>query len=408
MELLLSGALVFSMLQLPEILESALMRLMPMFSLGVSTALIIVGLYLRAGLFALCFAFIAHLAIRAYWVALIGVNSVFPGKPDWSKSWSSPIGKRVAAEVWVPMEQRIEAADNLASVVFAVGIACVIMMLSLSVLISVMIASGTVLTALTDGRISSFTGFLISGALPLTLALIGPTIDQMLGKKLPAESWIARAIAKTFAWQIRSPGFAHVGAITNPIFLNVKIKTFSKVLIGLALVTVLTASMFSSIQNGRARVRFESFLPENASDNSLRPEYYRNQRKGPARYLPNATIESLELGERALLLFVPLVVDRHLHRMQSDCPELANLPESARGSDAHLQCAAKLIAPQLDGKPISAAGLSWMLDPHSGFEGLAWRVDNALVKPGRHTIKVKSYARKGGKVPPEQLISFYR
>lgn len=408
MELLLSGALVFSMVQLPALLDTLLMRLMPTFSLGVSTALIIVGLYLRAGLFALCFAFIAHLAVRAYWVALIGVNSVFPGKPDWSKSWASSIGKRVADETWVPMEHRIEAADNVASVVFAIGIACVIMMLSLSVVISVMIAFGMGLTAISGGRISSFAGFLIGCTLPLAIALIGPTIDQMAGKKIAPDSLVARIITKSYVWQMNSPGFAHVGAITNPIFLNVKLKTFSKALIGLALLTVLIASMISSVQNGKNQARFENFLPTNAAVDTLRPEYYRNQRKGAVRYSANATVESVELGDRALLLFVPLIVDRHLHRMESDCPELAAIPKSQRGSQAHLQCAANLLAPRLDGKPIPTMGLTWMLDPHSGFEGLAWRIDNSLIARGKHTIQVKTFARKDGRVPPEQVITFYR
>lgn len=408
MELLLSGALVFSMLQLPALLDALLLQLLPRVSLGVSTALIIVGLYLRAGIFALGFAFIAHLAIRAYWVALIGTNSVFPGRPDWSKSWVSPIGKRVADAIWVPMEQRIDAADNVASIVFAMGIACMVMMLSLSVVISVMIALGTAMTVLSGGRISSFNGFLLSAALPLLMTLIGPLIDQALGKRLSSGGWLMRLVEKSYAWQMNAPGFVHFGAITNPIFLNVKLKSFAKFLIGLALMTVLIASLLSSMQSSQTRGRFENFLPTQSDELTLRPENFRNQRKGASRYLANATIESMELGDKALWLFVPLSVDRHRQHLLKACPDLMTLPRAQRGSAAHLQCAAALVAPRLDKQPIDSTGLSWMVDPHSGFEGLAWRVENARISPGRHEIRIKQFDRKDIKVTTDQVITFYR
>ena len=409
MELLLSGALVFSLLQLPTLIDTLQMRLLPMFSFGVSTATLIVGLYLRAGLLALCFAFIAHLAVRAYWVALIGINSVFPGKPDWSKSWNSPIGKRVASQTWIPLEERIEAADNVASVIFALGIACVVMMLSLSVVISVMIAFGMALTALSGGRISSFAGFLIGCAIPMALALIGPTIDQIAGKRLKEDSWLARAIAKSYFWQINAPGFAHMGAITSPIFLNVKLKTLSKFLIALPVLAILIASVMSSVQNISNRSRFEHFLPVDSTAETLRPGHYRNQRRGQARYQNNATIESMELGDKALLLFVPLSVDRHGRRILSTCPQLKALPSTERGSEAHLRCTAELLAPQLDGKAMDASSATWMLDGHSGFEGLAWRVDNALIAPGKHVLRIKSFNRGNTKhTLADQVITFYR
>ena len=408
MELLLSGALVFSMLQLPELLDTWLMRVMPLFSVGVNTALAIVGLYLRAGLFALCLAFIAHLAVRAYWVALIGVNSVFPGNPDWSKSWNSSIGKRVASEVWVPMEQRIEAADNVASVVFAMGIACVAMMLSLSTVIGIMVAFGVALTLIGGGKISSLNGFFLGSITAVSLLMAAPLLDQLLGKRLKQGSWLARLIARIYRLQLNAPGFAHVGAITSPIFLNVRLKTFSKFLIAITMITVLVVSVQSSPQRDKNRERFEQFLPLTAASSTLRPEHYRNQRKGLMRFQATATIESLELGEKALLLFVPLSVDRHRQRMLRDCPKLAALPRPARGSAEHLRCAALVLAPTLDGKAIDASGLSWMLDGHSGFEGLAWRVDNAQITPGKHEIRIKTFERKDAKAASDQIITFYR
>ena len=78
MELLLSGATVFALFQgaqavmaggaylLPRLQGDALMLCSMLFTYG------------YGGLILLALTFALHLVIRAYWVALIGMNSVFP------------------------------------------------------------------------------------------------------------------------------------------------------------------------------------------------------------------------------------------------------------------------------------------------------------------------------------------
>ena len=78
MEVLLSGATVFTLWQLAGALAPTTAYLLPRLTPQLATLGGVLYIYLASGVIMLGLAFGLHLAMRAYWVALVGMHSVFP------------------------------------------------------------------------------------------------------------------------------------------------------------------------------------------------------------------------------------------------------------------------------------------------------------------------------------------
>lgn len=77
-ELLISGLAVFAMLQLPSWLGDRFLALLPRFDSNWAGALNIVYMYLAVAAVILAVTFALHLLLRAHWIALVGMHSVYP------------------------------------------------------------------------------------------------------------------------------------------------------------------------------------------------------------------------------------------------------------------------------------------------------------------------------------------
>src|SRR4051812_12543861 len=121
LELLISGALVFSMMQLPGQVDRWFDHLAPGLDGGAAMAARLAWLYVKVALYAVTGGFVLHLAIRAYWVGVIGLEAVFPGGIAWEKTRAGPIMRDVQRRSTPPLQSLIDGADRLASLVFASG-----------------------------------------------------------------------------------------------------------------------------------------------------------------------------------------------------------------------------------------------------------------------------------------------
>jgi hypothetical protein len=75
-----------------------------------------------AALYALIGCFLVHLALRGYWVALVGADSVFPHGVRWDKQREyGPIQSELTQARVRPLRSFVARADNAASLVFATG-----------------------------------------------------------------------------------------------------------------------------------------------------------------------------------------------------------------------------------------------------------------------------------------------
>ena len=138
MELLVSGATTVGLLQLPALLDRTLFRLMNSAAPDYAELLKILWVYSKTALITLILTFIVHLCLRGYWVALVGMNSVYPGGVRWDRLRMGPIARRSSA-AGPGMDAAIEIADNRATRVFGTGVGLAMFMMLLAVIMAIIV-----------------------------------------------------------------------------------------------------------------------------------------------------------------------------------------------------------------------------------------------------------------------------
>src|SRR4051812_22054262 len=119
LELLISGAVLFALFQIPPLLNGFFARVEPHATSTMLSVLLFVQIYVRAIVYALIACFVVHLIGRAYWVGLVGLHSVFPKGVRWENFKSGPLGLEVYRERLVSLPAIISRTDNFCSVIFS-------------------------------------------------------------------------------------------------------------------------------------------------------------------------------------------------------------------------------------------------------------------------------------------------
>jgi hypothetical protein len=402
MELLISGALVFSLLSLPAVLDEAMLRLLPRVSNEFLGNVTVIHLYLRCALFGLSGAFVLHLAIRAYWIALIGVDSVFPHEPSWDKALGyGKFMRESMRRAWIAMSARMEACDNAASLVFATGIALGAMMLSLSIVVLVL---GVLSAAFGYGKIfglDSNDWFALFGTTLLLPMLLAYLIDFLFGERIKLDGAVGKLLLKVMATQRFWPGLTHANAIYQTIRVNLRVrseKTIFSLLVMLpmllAILTTPTVNFGSKIWPGLFHVDEHSVL---VSD----PAHYRDQREGALLFSMLPFVASREIAEAAV----------ELENARLRCPEAISTQQTVASASAQdlLRCTADAFAPTLDGAPLTQVDVYYSKDARSGLEGIVWRIPNAQFAPGKHVITIADLPKNASNTkarPPFQILLF--
>ncbi len=410
-ELLISGALVFSLLKLPALLDATVLQILPTLSSGLVAALSLVSLYLRAAVVALAVAFVVHLMLRAYWVALVGVNSVYPDGPRWDRARSGVLTRALQERNWVLLNVRIERADNAASLVFAVGVAMGVILFSLSIVVALLLLLSLMLGHYAVFALSMQTWLNLLICLTLGPAFVAAIVDYFFGARISPSGFLGRSMVAILTVNEHFPGFSQFNAIAQTISLNLPKRVPFQLLFAVLMVAAFLLSEFSSTRVMRdARLRILS--PQQNSSLLSVPRHYRDQRRGTQKLYAVPTVASRELADAALELFVPIQADRHPSAFREHCPELAKFAHvkvATLASDrAWLECAGKVLDIRLDGVTLAATGLLYTLDAQSGLEGLLLRVPNNAFRAGMHVISIKNIDNEHPRnaASPFQIVVF--
>lgn len=397
MELLLSGALVFSLLQLPGLLDRGVLALLPLVAESFRALIVMVSVYLRAAMVALAAAFVVHLMLRAWWVALVGVNSVFPQGPRWDRMRQGPLAMERLRRLWRPFPQRIEQIDNAASVVFGTGVGLGLLMLSLALCVGVLVLCSSLLGHWQVLGWGDQTWLWVLMAVLILPQTIGGLVDLALRRHPPQPgSRTHRVLKLLIDMQALFPGVASASALLNTLLSNLVRRGAVAVGVVIMCVAILVSVIASPL--ALSRLRPAVLAPEQAGALSAQREHYRDQRRGLDRLLAVPSIASQELGDEALRLFVPLQRHAHPAVVRGHCPDVyASLREPAPDQAARLahtqallKCLHDWTRPELDGQALPDYQLIFSEDPHSGLEGLLWRVPGAAIAEGRHVLNLRT------------------
>ncbi|MFT3805559.1 hypothetical protein [Arenimonas sp.] len=387
MELLISGATIIGLLQLPALLDSAFYQLFARSSEDVNKLLSPLWIYAKFSLVTLIATFVLHLFLRGYWVALVGMNSVYPGGIRWGNLRLGPISRELADTPEGEMPATIENADNRATRVFGIGFGLAMLMLLPATLVLTIILIALVVGVVSGHRVDAMIVF--SYLVPVVLLpwFIALLLDRRMGDRWPRDSRKGRALRRVLTFY----GFLRFGSNNNPLLALFSSHEGTRragwtimLIMAPIFAFVVGQLMFNSgvIDYGRY-----DGLPESdaMTIDGSQPAFYANQRsedaggRAPPPFIPDRVVRGPYLE-----LFVPYLPRRINSIMAQQCPEVA-APNAAR--TAGLDCLAKLYDIRLDGEPI-AVPLEAATDAKSGLRGSLAMIPVRELSPGRHEISV--------------------
>jgi hypothetical protein len=416
-ELLISGVAVFAMLQLPGWLDDRFFSLMPRFDQAAVTALTLVFVYLKVAALILAITFTLHLVLRAQWIALVGLHSVFPDGVRWERLRMGPVRRSVEQQRMLPGHVYIDRADDRATVVFALGVMLGSLMLALCLVAGIALGiAGTLQRALD----TSFNPaellllFFVALMLPLPVAQL---IDRRFGGGLAATSWQRR----TLAWIFRFYAGSGIGRAQRSWLLvssRIGEVRVSLIIILVVLPTGLLGALTMLPAKSPYRLGNYATFPYLANDSrAINAAHYDDQRDSahdPAvPYIQSAVIDTPYLQ-----LVVPYQPDRDGAAMKRQCaapPALTDptVTDPNARAEHTLDCLGKLHAVTLDGKPLPELGYQTGSDARAHRPALVAMIDVRALAPGRHELRVmrapaKASRDKSRDAIDEYVIPFWR
>lgn len=409
LELLISGLSMVALFALPGWLidyYEAWQTQLPLAALS-AAALLVPMLVLCSYL--LAFGFAIHLALRGYWVGLIGLKSAFPEGIRWDRaSGIGPINRERLQRLLPSLDSSIARADRTASMLFAGTTLGALVIAWLALLGSLVFVVGA-LVGSRSGSINQTIGF---GMDLFMLALVGSVallwlLDSVLARWLPAlRGW------RVFRWLVR--GLALVAGIffpprlIGPVRLTLQTNTRPRLFLVLAVLSVLFLPMVA-VQQFQAFRGFDRFgthgmLHSRDLDAGIRSMFYESQRIPRQRAAALPMIPAPVIDTAFLPVFLPYLPIRDDALVRQRCPgreplELfARLPElapvegdarAAERSEAARSCLSRLWRLKLGGQTVPLDGFLPAERADLGFRGLLGYLDLRDLQPGLQQLIVE-------------------
>lgn len=414
MELLISGATVFSLLQMPGLLDRLYYTHAPRLEVDYQAAATLPYMYLMTACLALIATFLAHLCVRGYWVALVGLASVYPDGVNWNRmsSWG-PAFLRAMQRYTPPLPDAIERYDNRASQVFGFGVGLTFLTLNIGLLVVLMIGLAVLIHQAIGGAFTL--NVLMMG---LIAGLFGPYLamyflDGFTRRRPGRHPRLERALASIYDRFLR---LRFTSGTNYPMMLFVS--HAGGPLGNYLMAAALTALMLVSIgrmETSRSLWRLDGYglLPgDGKAGRTLDPRHYADQRERLGSLLPAVHIPSEEVKGDWLRVFIPFRPTPDTLALQRLCPELEGptAPEPA----AVLTCLPKRFALAIDGNAIPAPDFDFASDPAQQLRGVVARIDVRDLPRGRHELSLRYGGMREEDQPkddperPQVRIPFWR
>ena len=413
MELLISGATVFGLLQLPPQADRLLFGFHNASGFAVAALTPSLWVYVQFALMTLAATFVLHLCLRGYWIALVGLYSVYPEGFRWDrlKAKLGPHYLDVSRELAGDMDAIIERADNRASIVFGLGFGLAMMMLMPMLLVTGMMVVIWVCEALGgDG----FDVLLVMAALIAVLFFVFFGLmmwDNHRGPNIPADSPVGRRMRSFFRFYARL-GFDRASNPLITLFGSNEGNRRTALVIGVVMVGVMTIVTGQVLAERLGWGGDYDGLPDDVATRTdvLLPEHYASQRGTATRLSPLPHIPDPVVRGDYLRLFVPYLPMRHNQAMRRLCPEvLASGADSA--SRERLDCLEQMHAVTLDGEPLDLH-FDAAEDPATGQRGMIAMIPVRELTRGRHELRVgratRNAPKEGEPAPKPYVIPFWR
>ncbi|MFC1851545.1 hypothetical protein ACFL27_15220 [candidate division CSSED10-310 bacterium] len=418
MELIISGAIIIGLFQLPQLADQSFEAMMPHVS-NQSFWLPFMAYYLaKLSINGLIGAFLLHFTVRSLWVAVLGLQEVFPGSVDLSKTDLGVIAKRFFESRRVDLDELRLKLDHFASLIFSVLFMMIIVLLMLAAYVAMAALLAAIIRKI-GATIPFSTLFIgIGGTLYVSasaISVLGALLDKWLTKDETRLKQYPRLVSTTYTCHLIAY-YMFFAFLISPIATALRSKVSAKGFIAWSFILaamIIFPFMLSKKMKSR---KYDSyiFMPVESAPQLLDTACYDNLRKpGDPVNVPSIQADIILAGKGPIRLFMPLFVLRNNQLMLELCPDLKpfhtegsyksslmeDLPLEERVTNVKnaLECTKKLFHITLDDDQINSDGFLFTHHHLTKKGGLLLYLSTAQLTAGQHTlnIKIKNRTRKG-------------
>ena len=424
-ELLISGAVVFGLFQAQPVLsrffDGMLVRLE-----GQLRSVVLLGqTYLSLVVYALIVAFLLHLVLRAFWIGLVGLESVYPGGVKWDRVEGGPFFVENSRKRLGSLAQIIDRVDDLCSLIFSFGFMMVITFIySTAVVLGSAVAGFLASRLFFGGRWSGETFWVIIGTI-VVFPLVTNLVDRLVGPRVRTDGFAGRAIASMTKISYLVSPLRWLGPITLTLQSNTS-STRLSVASFVAMFT-LAAGVMAVMFVQAGVIRFDSLVysPASLRANGIDPRHYRDLREEGSIEPKMPTIQSDVVEGPYLKLVIPYYPRRHNPLIRERCPDVVPFrpsglvfgrpdPPDEPEYRSAVDCLASLFPIEMDGTSLQDPWFEFTQDPVSGLEAIVTFIPLGDLEPGRHELLIVAPSRGMAKgdaddaEPVRHLIPFWR
>lgn len=386
-ELLISGVAVFAMLQLPDWLDNKMFALTPRLDADLTSMVLPLYVYLKSAALILAVTFALHLMLRAHWIALVGMHSVYPDGVLWEKLRMGPLQRDMEARRHGSAAQSIERADNRATIVFAIGVMLATRLLQISAAVTVVFALILTVAAFTGVHANLFQVFSICFVAIILLMLVTRRIDRLAGARLRPHGLARRMLVSA----LRANAHAGIGRRSEVMALLASHGSERRInLLTAVLFSALFVAVILGLQAMKDPVHAGSYalFPQGVDQSRvLRAAHYDDQRD-PQHDPATPFVQSAVIDGSYLHLTVPYQPQHDAPAQRSQCANVLAMPAGDARGNAELDCLARLHPVSLDGQPLATLHYDIGSDPRTERPALQAMIDVRSLASGRHLLRV--------------------
>lgn len=431
LELVISGALIVALLQVPGLLTDWLNDVW----LHVDTFWAMVPfMFIHAALMVLypvilCFSL--HFAMRGFWVGLLGLDAVFPNGIVWENLPGMEIEKVVYRNRGDSVPALIERVDKASSLLFSLMFSVTLNLMNLyglsAILTMLFVAIAYQLTDQVNPLALMAAAFILAFLLAHGTKIFAALLTRPLNKdpewadRHPRRYAVGLALAKI--------GYAaSFSFLTHPILWTQTSHINDKrmKLIHLALMTAVSVCAVGSlfIGNGTLRLSSDIWSPAHGREQSAYAHHYEN-RMDPNHPRRRTTIQSDMITDDYLRLTIPLSPGRNNKRMAFFCDDLEPFrregvmfgPKRNSGDSetraALLACYSRWITVTLDDQKLEPEFL-FSRNPVNSMPELISYIPCRALSDGHHLLTVSrkplesDSKKQGDQQPTASYIPFWK
>lgn len=420
LELLISVALVFALLQLPDVLDRWWAH--TSIHVGGTAFGTIFTMYYVAKLvsYGLIVAIAGHVLLRGFWVAVMSLRSVFPGV-NRDKLDQGEIFRKFYEDRLMTLDELEVRVDRVAASIFAFVFLFLLIFMMLAVWGVVAWGVGFIAMRITGSEKVVMPIVMGMFLVYVVLQSFVASVDKMT-KKRPVSPRTEAAALRVMRWMyyttlnfLYAPVFFTFASHSSRRRISVLLVSFLYAMIGIFIFSVFYA---------RGIFGFDSYVyyPAVAGGHQLRLMHYDNLRDAdqPAN---EPTIQADVVTEPFLRLFVPYDAREDNARMRALCPDVVPLrhdgffmtkPREKLPAARIAQlagCFDRIYQIALDGKPVGKPEFVFYRHPAGRVAGRLALLPISSLPPGRHLLTVRHTPLPKGmedEEPDEFFIPFWR